>query len=230
LAASYAVLDKDEKELGVALVDIGGGTTNIAIYHDENIRHTSIVKEGGEDVTRDISIVLKTPPAEAEKIKKSHGCAYLPLLRDDESLMVQMTGGRDDREIKKSLLVEVIEARMDEILTLARQDIEKSGLLSQIGAGVVLTGGASQMPGMRDKAESIFHIPVRIGKPQNVGGLADIARTPMFATGVGLCMFGAESAALSGVAHKRDKKKSSGGEGGLGNVIKNVSSWFSKYF
>jgi len=232
LASSYAVLDKDEKELGVALIDIGGGTSNIAIYHDDNIRHTSIVKEGGEDVTRDISIVLKTPPAEAEKIKKSHGCAYLPLLRggDDESLTVQMTGGRDDREIKRSLLVEVIEARMDELLGLARQDMEKSGLLSQIGAGVVLTGGGSQMPGMREKAESVFHMPVRIGAPQKFGGLVDMAKAPMFATGVGLCMFGAETAHASGGHHKSGKKKSSGGDGGYGNIIKKVSSWFSKYF
>jgi cell division protein FtsA len=230
LAASYAVLEKDEKELGVALIDIGGGTSNITIYQDDNIRHTSIVKEGGEEVTRDISIVLKTPPTEAEKIKKSHGCAYLPLLRgDDESLMVQMTGGREDREIKRSLLVEVIEARIEQLLRLAQHDIEKSGLMSQIGAGVVLTGGGSQMPGMREKAESIFHLPVRIGSPQKFGGLADMAKTPMFATGVGLCMFGAETAQAGG-GHKSGKKKSSGGEGGYGNVIKKVSSWFSKYF
>jgi len=229
LASSCAVLDKDEKELGVALIDIGGGTSNIAIYHDDNIRHVSIVKEGGEDVTRDISIVLKTPQAEAEKIKKSHGCAYLPLLRgDDESLMVQMTGGRDDREIKRSLLVEVIEARMDEILGLARQDIEKSGLLSQIGAGVVLTGGCSQMPGMREKAESVFHMPVRIGSPQKFSGLADMARTPMFSTGVGLCMFGSKMAQAGATGHKSGKKKSSGGDGD--GIIKKVSSWFSKYF
>jgi cell division protein FtsA len=232
LAASYAVLDRDEKELGVALIDIGGGTSNIAIYHDDNIRHTSIVKVGGEDVTRDISIVLKTPPAEAEKIKKSHGCAYLPLLRgDDESLMVQMTGGREDREIKRSLLVEVIEARIDELLGLSRQEIEKSGLMSQIGAGVVLTGGGSQMPGMREKAESVFHMPVRIGAPQRFGGLADMAKTPMFATGVGLCMFGAETVqAGGGGVHKPGKKKSSSGEKGYDNIAKKVSSWFSKYF
>ncbi|MDR2694014.1 MAG: cell division protein FtsA [Chitinispirillales bacterium] len=230
LASSYSVLDKDEKELGVALVDIGGGTSNIAVYHDDNIRHVSIVKEGGEDVTRDISIVLKTPPAEAEKIKKSHGCAYLPLLRgDDESLMIKMTGNRDDREIKRSLLVEVIEARMDELLGLVRQDMEKSGLISQMGAGVVLTGGGSQMPGMREKAESVFHMPVRIGCPQKFGGLADMVRTPKFSTGVGLCMFGLETAHVGGV-HKSGKKKSSGGESGYNNIIKKVFSWFSKYF
>jgi cell division protein FtsA len=142
-----------------------------------------------------------------------------------------MTGGRDDREIKRSLLVEVIEARMDELLGLARQDVEKSGLMSQIGAGVVLTGGGSQMPGMREKAESIFHMPVRIGAPQKFGGLADMAKAPMFATGVGLCMFGAESAqAGAGHHHKSGKKKSSGGEVGYNNIVKKVSSWFSKYF
>ncbi|MDR2591274.1 MAG: cell division protein FtsA [Chitinispirillales bacterium] len=230
LASSYSVLDKDEKELGVVLVDIGGGTSNIAIYHDDNIRHVSIVKEGGDDVTRDISIVLKTPPTEAEKIKKSHGCAYLPLLpEDDESLMVQMTGGRDDREIKRRLLVEVIEARMDELLGLVKQDIEKSGLISQMGAGVVLTGGGSQMPGMREKAESVFHLPVRIGNPQKIGGLSDMVKAPMFASGVGLCMFGSETAQVGGV-HKIGKKKSSGGESGYNNIIKKISSWFSKYF
>ncbi len=232
LASSYAVLDKDEKELGVVLVDIGGGTSNIAIYHDDNIRHVSVVKEGGDYVTRDISTVLKTPLSEAEKIKKSHGCAYLPLLRgDDESLMVQMTGGRDDREIKRSLLVEVIEARMDELLGLVKQDMEKSGLISRIGAGVVLTGGCSQLPGMREKAESVFHMPVRIGypHPQKFGGLVDMVKTPMLATGVGLCMFGAETAQVGGV-RKVGKKKNAGGEGGYNNIVKKVSTWFSKYF
>jgi cell division protein FtsA len=230
LASSYAVLDRDEKELGVVLIDIGGGTSNISIYHDDNICHTAIVKEGGEDVTRDISVVLKAPPAEAEKIKKSHGCAYLPLLSgDDESLTIQMTGGRDDREIKRSLLVEVIEARIEQLLVLARQEIEKSGLMNQIGAGVVLTGGGSQMPGMREKAESIFHLPVRIGSPRKLGGLAEHAKNPMLATGVGLCMFGAEMTQVGG-GNKISKKKSSGGEGGYGSFINKVSSWFSKYF
>ncbi|MDR0330679.1 MAG: cell division protein FtsA [Chitinispirillales bacterium] len=229
LASSYAVLDRDEKELGVALIDIGGGTSDIAIYCGENIRHTAVVGLGGESVTRDISVGLKTPLDKAEEIKKLHGCAYLPLLRGDERLMVPMTGGRDDREIDRSGLVGVIEPRVEEILDIVLREIKKTEYVDMLGAGVVLTGGGAQMKGMVEKAESVLKMPVRIGFPKSFGGLTDMVKSPMFATGVGLCMFAAESSAAESL-RSGGKKKSSSGESGYRRAINKVTSWFSKNF
>jgi cell division protein FtsA len=225
LASSYAVLEKDEKERGVALIDIGGGTTDIAIYFDGNIRHTAIVGLGGKNVTKDIAIVQKTPEEKAEEIKRKYGCAYQPLLRGNERLIVPATGGREDREIERKWLVDVIEPRVEEILSLAMREIKKTEYMEMLGAGVVLTGGGAMLEGMREKAENIFQTPVKIGVPTRFGGLSDVAKSPAYATSVGLCMYAAEE-----YAENTKGKKRSGGDGGFRQAIDNAVSWIKKYF
>ncbi|MDR3012992.1 MAG: cell division protein FtsA [Chitinispirillales bacterium] len=219
LASSRAVLEKDEKELGVALVDIGGGTTDIAIYSDENIRHTAIVGLGGKNVTRDIGIGLRTPLEKAEEIKRKYGCAYQPLLRGGERLMVPAVGGHEDREILREGLVNIIEPRVEEILSLALREIKKSGCQDMLGAGVVLTGGGAMLEGMREKAENVFQMPVKIGVPSRFGGLTEAARSPMHATGIGLCMFAADGARSKG-GRKKSKAK----------PINIIAGWLKRYF
>jgi len=192
LASSYAVLGKDEKELGVALIDIGGGTTDVAVYVDGNICHTSIVGLGGDYITKDIRELLRCPPEKAEDLKKKDGCAFQPLLRGNERIMVPGFDGRDDKEEGREFLVRVIEARVEEILSLAMREIKKTQYFDMLSAGVVLTGGSAMMEGMREKAENVFQRPVRIGAPRGFGGLADAANSPLYSTGVGLCMYAAE--------------------------------------
>ena len=226
LASSHAVLERDEKELGVALVDIGGGTTDIAVYYDENIRHIGIVALGGRNVTMDIGMGLRTPTDKAEEIKKKYGCAYQPLLREDERFMVPLTGGREDREVSREMLVGIIEPRIEEILSLAHREIKQSGYLEMLGAGIVLTGGGAMMEGIREKAENVFQLPVRIGVPGRFGGLTEKAKSPMHATGIGLCMFAAEAYANG---DSKGKKRSKG-DGGYQKSLEKMKNWFGKYF
>ena len=226
LASSYAVLERDEKELGVALIDIGGGTTDIAIYFDENIRHTAIVGLGGKNVTKDIAIGLRTPLEKAEEIKRKYGCAYQPLIRGHESLMVPAVGGHEDREIAREGLVGIIEPRVEEILSLALREIKKTEYFEMLGAGIVLTGGGALMEGVREKAESIFQMPVKIGIPGRFGGLTEAARSPAHATGIGLCMFAVEARA----ENSKKGRKSGGGNAGYHQTIDKVKDWFRKYF
>jgi len=224
LASSYAVLEMEEKELGVAMIDIGGGTTDIAIYFNENIRHSAIVGLGGYNVTRDISIGLRTPEMKAEEIKRKYGCAYLPLVRGNERIKITKLGGREDAEIERAGLVGFIEPRVEEILSFAMREIKKTEYFEMLGAGVVLTGGGAMMEGMREKAESIFQLPVKIGVPGRLGGggFTDVVKSPAHATGIGLCMYAMEAYAQN----QNRKAKRSGG----GNVWNNVRNWFEKYF
>ncbi len=189
LAASEAVLSADEKALGVALVDIGGGTTDIAVFSEGSLKHTAVLPVGGNYVTSDIATGLRTPLAEAEKIKIKYGCAFMPLIPKDEMIEVPSVGGREPREVSRQILGRIIEPRMDEILTMVQKEINRSGCEDILAAGIVLTGGGAILEGVPELAEQIFNVPVRRGLPIGVGGLTAIVESPVFATGVGLILY-----------------------------------------
>ncbi|MEW5766177.1 MAG: cell division protein FtsA [bacterium] len=191
LAASQAVLDEDEKELGVVLVDIGGGTTDIIVFVEGSVRHTEVITLGGNYVTHDISMGLRTPVAEAERIKIAHGSCLASSISGEETLEVPSVGERKARTLPKQVLAEIIQPRMEEIFELVNREIRRTGYEKQITTGVVLTGGASQLGSTRELAERIFDLPVRIGIPRGIKGLVDIVATPQYATGVGLVLYGA---------------------------------------
>ncbi|HIG70625.1 MAG TPA: cell division protein FtsA [Myxococcales bacterium] len=190
LASAQAVLSSDERDLGVCMIDIGGGTTDIAVFADGSIKNTAVLSLGGYHLTNDIAIGLRTPFDEAERIKKTFGVASARYLASDDVLTVPSVGGRRPREVSRKILCEIIEPRAEEILSLARQEIVRSGLADRIPSGIVLTGGASALAGISELAEEIFEAPVRLGSPENVGGLLEIVRSPMYATGVGLVNYG----------------------------------------
>jgi cell division protein FtsA len=191
LASSYSVLTEDEKELGVCLVDIGGGTTDIAIFTEGSIRHTGVIPIAGDQVTNDIAMALRTPTQHAEEIKIKYACALTQLAGADETIKVPSVGDRAPRDLSRQALAEVVEPRYDELFTLVQAELRRSGFEDLIPAGIVLTGGTSKMEGVVELAEEIFHMPVRIGFPQSVMGLTDIVRNPIYSTGVGLLQYGA---------------------------------------
>jgi cell division protein FtsA len=193
MASSEAVLSRDEKDLGVALIDIGGGTTDIAIFSEGSIKHTAVLPVGGNYVTSDIATGLRTPMAEAEKIKIRYGCAYMPMIPKDELIEVPSVGGREPREVSRQILGRIIEPRMEEILSMSYKEITKSGCEDILAAGVVLTGGASILEGIPELAEQIFNMPVRRGCPIKIGGLTDVVNSPLYATGVGLVVYGSRN-------------------------------------
>jgi cell division protein FtsA len=193
LSSSEAVLSPDEKELGVALVDIGGGTTDIAIFVDGAIKHTSVLSLGGNHLTNDIAVGLRTPMAEAERIKQKYGCCLSSLVGKDETIEVPSVGGRKPRVLSRQLLCEILEPRVEEIFTLVNREIVKSGLEDVIASGVVITGGSTILEGMPELAEQIFNLPVRRGLPQKIGGLTDVVNSPVYATGVGLVVYGSKN-------------------------------------
>ncbi len=190
LASAEAVLAADERDLGVCLIDIGGGTTDVAVFADGSIKHTSVLGLGGYHITNDIAVGLRTPFDEAERIKKRFGVASARYLGSDDIITVPSVGGRRPREVSRKILCEIIEPRVDEILSLARQELMKAGLEDRIPSGVALTGGCSALDGLAELAEEIFESPVRRGVPTRVGGLQDVVRGPMYATGVGLVLYG----------------------------------------
>jgi cell division protein FtsA len=208
LASAEAVLADDERDLGVCLIDIGGGTTDIAVFADGAIKHTCVLGLGGYHVTNDIAVGLRTPFDEAERIKKRFGAASARLLGSDDVITVPSVGGRRPREVSRKILCEIIEPRIDEILTLSRQEIVKAGLQDKIPSGLVLTGGCAALAGIGDLAEEIFEAPVRIGQPWRVGGLQDVVRSPMYATGVGLVLYGQAQAQGRGVSRFRIRDES----------------------
>lgn len=195
IASSEAVLCQDEKELGVVLVDIGGGTSDIAIFKEGAIVHTGVLAIGGNHITNDIAVGLRTPQNEAEKIKIRHGCALTSLVKADETIEVAGVGGRKARVLSRRLLAEIIEPRVEEIFSLIQREIMKSGYQDLLSAGVVITGGATLLEGMPELAEFVFEMPVKRGVPQNIGGLRDVVNSPKFATGVGLIRYGARNMA-----------------------------------
>jgi len=190
IASSEAVLGADEKEIGVAVVDIGGGTTDMALWYKGSIRHTTVLAIGGDHLTNDIAAGLRTPALEAERIKRKYGCAMTKLVGKDDVLQVPSVGGRKPRELPKQLLCEIIEPRMEEIFQLVNREISKVGMEDMISAGVVLTGGTALLPGIDQLGEQVFEMPVRVGRPQGIAGLTDIVNSPMYATGVGLVLWG----------------------------------------
>src|SRR5690606_1883361 len=189
LASSYAVLTDDEKELGVCVVDIGGGTTDIAIFKDGAIRHTGVIPIAGDQVTNDIAMALRTPTPNAEEIKIKYACALAKLTSPEETIKVPSVGDREPRDLSRQALAEVVEPRYDELFTLVLSELRRSGYEDLVAAGIVLTGGTSKMEGVIELAEEIFHMPVRLGAPQNIRGLRDIVNNPIYSTGVGLLLY-----------------------------------------
>jgi len=223
LASSEAILTQDEKDLGVLVVDIGGGTTDIAIFLDGAVRHTSVIPLGGHHLTHDIAIGLRTSPLEAEKIKIRHGCALTELVKENETLEVPGVGGRTPRIMSRQMLSEVIEPRVEEIFTLVASEVEKAGFEEKIPSGVVLTGGSSLMPGMIDLSEQILNLPTRVGAPSNLGGLIDMVRSPIYATGVGLILYA--------YRHHQDKRvQTDPKEGVLSHVRDRLTGWAKEFF
>jgi len=189
LASSYSVLTDDEKQLGVCLVDIGGGTTDIAVFTEGAIKHTAVIPIAGDQVTNDIAVALRTPSQHAEEIKIKYACALRQLASPDETIEVPSVGDRPPRRLARQTLAEVVEPRYEELLSLIQAELRRSGYEDLIAAGVVLTGGSAKMDGVTELAEEIFHMPVRLGVPQHVTGLADVVKNPIYATGVGLLLF-----------------------------------------
>jgi cell division protein FtsA len=193
LASGEAVLTGEEKELGTALLDLGGGTTDLAIFSDKNIRHTFVLALGGNNLTNDIAIGLRAPHAEAEKIKTRYGTCLSSSVSADEMIEVPGMGGREARKLPRQILGEILEPRMEEIFTLAKREVYRAGLENSFPSGLVLTGGTSLLEGTTEIAESVFNLQTRLGKPQGITGLVDVVNNPMYATGVGLVLYGAKN-------------------------------------
>ncbi len=225
LAASMAVLSDDEKNLGVCVVDIGGGTTNLLYFINGHVAHTSVLPVGGQHFTQDIAIGLRTPQIAAEDIKKKHGCALISLVAEDEMIEVEGVGGRKSRTIRRRDLAEVIEPRAEEILQMIAKDIQKSGLLPFLGAGIVLTGGSSELEGLVEMGEFIFDVPVRRGVPSKIGGLTEVVKSPGYATAVGLVIYGCDQYKQKGIGSKNEE---------LGEVLtqaaRQIKGFFGKLF
>ncbi len=189
LASSYAVLTEDEMELGVCLVDIGGGTTDLAVFNEGAIKHTAVIPIAGDQVTNDIAISMRTPTQYAEEIKIKYACALSQLANRDETIEVPSVGDRPPRRLARQTLAEVVEPRYEELFGLIRDELRRSGFEDMVAAGIVLTGGSSKMEGAVELAEEVFHMPVRLGFPQHVRGLGDVVRNPIHSTGVGLLLY-----------------------------------------
>jgi cell division protein FtsA len=220
LASSYSVLTDDERELGVCLIDIGGGTTDIAVFTHGAIRHTHVIPIAGDQVTNDIAMALRTPTQNAEEIKIKYACALTQLARAEETIKVPGVGDKPARELSRQALADVVEPRYDELFTLIQAELRRSGFENLIAAGIVLTGGASKMEGVIELAEEIFHMPVTLGSPRNVAGLKDIVRNPVYATGVGLLMYGQE----------REEEQPRRGRGRGAGLFASIRNWFGENF
>lgn len=222
LASSYSVLTEDEKELGVCIVDIGGGTTDIAVFTEGSIRHTAVIPIAGDQVTNDIAVALRTPTQHAEEIKIKYACALTQMASAEENIEVPSVGDRAPRRLARHTLAEVVEPRYEELLILIQAELRRSGFEDLVAAGIVLTGGSAKIEGLVDLAEEIFHMPVRLGVPQYVTGLVDVVRNPIFATGVGLLLFG---------HHNRDQRSLDIGLGkGVRSVWERMKGWFQGNF
>jgi cell division protein FtsA len=215
LASSFAVLTEDEKELGVCLVDIGGGTTDLAVFANGAIRHTAVIPIAGDQVTNDIAVSMRTPTQYAEDIKIRYACALSQLANPDESIEVPSVGERPARRLARQTLAEIVEPRYEELFGLVREELRRSGFEELIAAGIVLTGGSAKMEGAIELAEEVFHVPVRLGMPQQVQGLSDVVRNPIYSTGMGLLLYardnvlpGAKGRGLSSAKGALDRMRS----------------------
>ena len=221
LASSYSVLTEDEKELGVCLVDIGGGTTDIALFFGGAIQHTAVIPIAGDQVTNDIAVSMRTPTQYAEEIKIMYACALSQLANPDETIEVPSVGDRPPRRLARQTLAEIVEPRYEELFSLVSEELRRSGFEQFIAAGIVITGGTSKMEGAVELAEEVFHMPVRLGVPQHVFGLADVVRNPIHATGVGLLLYGRDNLSQRGADNR---------VGGVKDVWERMKSWFSGNF
>jgi cell division protein FtsA len=224
LASSKAVLTGDERELGVLLIDLGGGTTDVLVHIEGAPYHTEVLAIGGEQVTSDLSIMLKAPLEVAEKVKKEHGCCYVPAVLEDLEVLIPGVGGRPPRKVGRRRIAEIVQPRMAEIFGMVREQIERKGYLHHLGGGVVLTGGGSLVAGAADLAAEIFGLPARIGYPVRLGGLVEEYANPMFATGVGLVLHGASREA-AGEPFEMDA-----GEGAFTSTWERMRRWFKDFF
>lgn len=222
VASSYAVLTEDEKELGVCLIDIGGGTTDIAIFTQGAIRHTHVIPIAGDQVTNDIAVALRTPTQHAEEIKLKYACALKQLTALDDTIEVPGMGDREPRRLSRQILADVVEQRYEELFQLVQAELRRSGFEELMAAGIVLTGGAAKVQGVIDLAEEVFHMPVRLGVPQHVQGLVDVVRNPIHATGVGLLLYSKIHAGNSHIG---------GGslDDSVGNFFSKVKKWFGGF-
>jgi cell division protein FtsA len=222
LASSLAVLTEDEKELGVCLVDIGGGTTDIAVFKQGAIRHTAVVPIAGDQMTNDVAVAFRTPTQSAEEIKIKHGCALRQLADPREIVEVPGVDGRDPRQLSVQTLAEVLEPRVVELYELVLNELRRSGMEEMIASGIVITGGSAMMRGMVELGEEIFHMPVRLGMPRYVGGLSEVVRNPRYATGVGLVLMGKQQLER----HLNGQMESSS----FGRIMEKMKSWFQGNF
>ncbi|MBK1643372.1 cell division protein FtsA [Thiocapsa imhoffii] len=222
LSSSYSVLGEDEKELGVCVVDIGGGTTDLAVFTDGAIRHTAVIPIAGDQVTNDIAVALRTPTQHAEQIKVRHACALAQLATSSESIEVPSIGDRPPRRLSRQTLAEVVEPRYEELLTLLHNELRRSGFEDLVAGGVVLTGGSSKMDGLIELAEEVFHMPVRLGTPQYVVGMAEVVNNPIYSTGVGLLMYARQ--------HRYSRHPELADASGLRGAWARIRSWFHGNF
>jgi len=220
IASCESVLTAEEKEVGTALVDMGGGTTDLAVFNGNNIKHTFVLSLGGNNMTNDISVGLRTPMAEAERIKLKYGTCIADRVGNDETIEISDLSGRGGRKLPRQILGEILEPRVEEIFTLIKRELYRAGMKNAISSGLVMTGGASLLEGITDIAESVFELPVRIGRPQGVAGLVDVVNNPMYATGVGLVIYGAKN---------QEKKKFRIRDNNIFNrIMKRMKSWFKE--
>ncbi len=221
-SSSYAVLTDDEKDLGVCLVDIGGGTTDLAVFSGGALRHTAVIPIAGDQVTNDIAVSMRTPTQYAEDIKVRYACALSQLANPDETIEVPSVGDRPPRRLARQTLAEIVEPRYEELYGLIRDELRRAGFEEAIAAGIVVTGGSAKMEGAVELAEEVFHVPVRLGVPQGVAGLADVVRNPIHATGVGLLLYARAQSLPDGTSRPLGPN--------VRNVLEQMKSWFQGHF
>lgn len=222
IASSESVLTEDERELGVCMIDIGGGTTDIAIFTDGAIRHTAVIPIAGDQVTNDIAVAFHTPTPAAEELKKKYGCTLVQLVDESQMIETPSMGGRPPRTLSRQNLAEIIEPRIEELLILIQAELRRSGFEELIGSGIVMTGGSSRIEGMMELAEEIFHLPVRLGVPNYAGSLSEVVKNPIYSTGVGLIQFGhVNRAQLTQLTETASPFKT---------VLERMKSWFKGSF
>jgi len=221
LASSYSVMSSEEKELGAVVIDLGGGTTDLAIFYDGSIRHTAVIGLGGNNVTNDLAIGLRTPVEQAEVLKKNYGCALAGLVDAGDIITVPGVGGRPNKEISRTVLASIIEPRMEEIFSLAVREVKRTNLGQLLAAGVIITGGGSLLEGSVELAEQIFDMPARLGRAQGCRGLEEVASSPIYATGVGLVLYG--------LTQKNQHLSSQNGKRFSPNLVGKIKDWFNEY-
>ncbi len=223
VASADSVLTPEEKDLGVALLDFGGGTVDMAIFSQNSIKHTSVLALGGTHLTNDVAVGLRTPTSAAEEIKKAYGCCLTSMIEEDQMIEVASVGGRPPRMVSRMVLADILELRVEEIMMLINRELMKSGYDDQLNSGVVITGGAALLEGVPELAEQVFDLPVRRGYPREIGGLKDVINDPKYATAVGLVLYGMRKEQV--LAEKEFRRR---GGSGFGHVLSRMKNWFKE--